>query len=398
MSRSLLMWLFAVIAASANADSATSLSFALDLHYDSIVDESQLDMGVEVYGESTCLAVRTVDRAPDVNADGIPDWWETYYGVQKGSFAPFDDADGDGFCNLAEFNADTNPLMADRINSLGACSSCCLVDTGGRATCLDQNYDLTEIWSCASPFIVDTVGRSPDSDGDGIPDWYEYLWGMNPEKEDASEDSDGDGFSNRQEYNAGTNPMFAENWILSSMESSHHFETDTMGLSRDGRPLEGETMAVVMTSIGFVCDTGGLYYDWDGDGIPNWWELRYSLDGSKISVNPGVDDDGDGVSNLAEFVAYTDPTNAMSRFTVGLARLVLLDDKIATGNLIGNERFVLKWDSAVGRTYIVLASDGSEGFCQVKKIRGTGAPIEYVPPQDKTMMLYKVAVELDEWQ
>ena len=59
----------------------------------------------------------------------------------------------------------------------------------------------------------------------------------------------------------------------------------------------------------FLCDTGGLYYDWDGDGIPNWWEARYSPVGDKMSMLANDDSDGDGVSNFAEFVAYTDPTN-----------------------------------------------------------------------------------------
>jgi len=44
--------------------------------------------------------------------------------------------------------------------------------------------------------------------------------------------------------------------------------------------------------------------DWDGDGIPDDWEIKYGL-------NPGVDDsgldpDGDGLPNLQEYYRGTD--------------------------------------------------------------------------------------------
>jgi IPT/TIG domain/Bacterial TSP3 repeat len=47
-----------------------------------------------------------------------------------------------------------------------------------------------------------------DQDGDGLPNWFEQLYGLNPfDATDAGIDSDGDGFTNLQEYLAGTNPL-----------------------------------------------------------------------------------------------------------------------------------------------------------------------------------------------
>src|SRR5262249_46845004 len=51
----------------------------------------------------------------------------------------------------------------------------------------------------------------------------------------------------------------------------------------------------------------------DSDGIPDWWRLAYfdHVPGSAADNSRGSDDaDGDGVSNLTEFLSGTDPLNA----------------------------------------------------------------------------------------
>lgn len=52
-----------------------------------------------------------------------------------------------------------------------------------------------------------------------------------------------------------------------------------------------------------------------GDGIPNGWKQQYGLDplDSKLA---NKDSDGDGMSNLQEYLAGTDPTNAASFFGI----------------------------------------------------------------------------------
>jgi beta-glucanase (GH16 family) len=52
-----------------------------------------------------------------------------------------------------------------------------------------------------------------------------------------------------------------------------------------------------------------------GDGIPNGWKQQYGLDPFNPALS-GADPDGDGMSNLQEYLAGTDPTNSASYFHI----------------------------------------------------------------------------------
>ncbi len=49
--------------------------------------------------------------------------------------------------------------------------------------------------------------------------------------------------------------------------------------------------------------------DSDGNGMPDWWQIQYF---GHLGVDPNADPDGDGMSNLREYLAGTDPTDASS--------------------------------------------------------------------------------------
>jgi len=79
--------------------------------------------------------------------------------------------------------------------------------------------------------------------------------------------------------------------------------------------------------------------DMDADFMPNWWEDRYF--GGITNASATKDADGDGQSNLDEFIAGMNPTNSDSFF------------RVQAFNSPSNGVFVLNWDVVTGRVYSI---------------------------------------------
>lgn len=95
---------------------------------------------------------------------------------------------------------------------------------------------------------------------------------------------------------------------------------DSLLLTNVGTANQGPYFVAVSNSVGSVASVlANLYIDSRGCGMPDSWQLQYF--GSLNQPATG-DYDGDGVSNLQEFLDGTNPTNAAS----ALYRITLLND------------------------------------------------------------------------
>ncbi|MFH0908189.1 MAG: LamG-like jellyroll fold domain-containing protein [bacterium] len=162
--------------------------------------------------------------------------------------------------------------------------------------------------------------ESTDTDGDGLADYWEIFYGLNPfvatGDDGAWGDVDRDGLNNLAEFQAGTDPR--------------DFDTDGDGFSDfDGTNAVGQTF-------------GDLYAD--GDGMDDDWETEFPGALSPQKFDAFDDPDGDGWSNFAEFMfngpsgtgttCRTNPTDAGSRPTPNVGFLVKYKGTTRTGNLV----------------------------------------------------------------
>lgn len=120
------------------------------------------------------------------------------------------------------------------------------------------------------------------------------------------------------------------------------YRTVTMGI-----PFEtistAATRASVMTRVMDFFDAGKGVADSNTNGIPDDWELEYF--GSITGAVASADSDADGMNNLQEYIAGTDPTNAASVLCVTHAA--------CENGASESPQVVLQWESVPGRTYAI---------------------------------------------
>lgn len=133
------------------------------------------------------------------------------------------------------------------------------------------------------------VHLETDSSGEGLPDWWKTMYGLDVGSSEGDHgrygDPDGDGLPNIAEFWAGTDPL---NWDTYEDGFSDY---DSIG-------------------PGQILTWGQLYTDWDG--MADAWEAQYPDILSPLAYDAHLDPDGDGWSNFAEFMAGTDPSDVGS--------------------------------------------------------------------------------------
>ena len=140
---------------------------------------------------------------------------------------------------------------------------------------------------------VDSIYASTsDTDADGLYDWWENIYAV---EQGAGGDDDGDGLSNYVEY------MLSEVFNLNSNSTWIRFAPDN-------------AFSVNPNVSDYFFRLNQLYAGeifTDHDRIKDQWESKYLVDNDNVSpyaYDPDIDADADGWSNEAEFQSGTKPT------------------------------------------------------------------------------------------
>lgn len=179
-------------------------------------------------------------------------------------------------------------------------------------------------------FITRQALGPADTDSDGMPDPWEtlYLFDIN-NPADAALNADTDALTNLQEFLAGTNPRVAD--------------TDNDGAD-DAVEIAHGTSPTLDTSFPEWIDFAGTADDLDNNGLSDAWMIW----AGGTARLPSADDDGDGMTNLEESEAGTDPDDPASRLEL---------DVIPSANDL-----IVEWTDLPFKSHLIETSDLIAGW------------------------------------
>jgi len=164
----------------------------------------------------------------------------------------------------------------------------------------------TRTFRVAAALGVETLRPLADQDGDGMPNGWELLNGLDPFVNDAALDADSDGLTNLQEFMAGTDPSYADtdgDGMPDKWEVNNAFNPSSASDAEVDADSDG------LTNLReFQLGTDPRKADTDGDGMPDKWEVDNAFNPSN-AADAAQDADADSLTNLREFRLGTNPRN-----------------------------------------------------------------------------------------
>jgi len=151
--------------------------------------------------------------------------------------------------------------------------------------CLNASMEASGFFAINMSMKVEDGGAYIDFDRDGIPNYRDEGIALNIALDDG--DSNDDGYSDLMIFLAGISAP--EQVHLQSKCEDHTADSDHDGLTDCEETL-------LKTSL--------VNFDTDGDGIPDYLEVRFGLD-PLDAIDASLDTDGDGVNNFNEVKANT---------------------------------------------------------------------------------------------
>jgi|GEM_PF-1861810 len=147
-----------------------------------------------------------------------------------------------------------------------------------------------------------------DTDGDGLPDYWETANGLNPaDPGDAALDGDGDGLSNADEYLAETNPAVADSDGDGVVDGQDLFPTEAVAASVSPTNIDSDEKTEVELAVTYLSAPGASILvrqavDLNANGTADAGEpvvRSFSVTDGVASSNPNVQGDEDGAADGA---------------------------------------------------------------------------------------------------
>ncbi|MDD4527125.1 MAG: hypothetical protein PHF25_03695 [Candidatus Margulisbacteria bacterium] len=275
------------------------------------------------------ITVSKVPTSNDTDGDGIPNWFEDEYGLNVNEVNT-GDIDGDGWSDLEEYTARTNPTqwtphfpLIDNFERVGYPW---LADGISITRSTVVGYPTTSLLvnGIASNYFGGFVGAYIYNPLNTMPKVYKSLTmyidnsnGMVGDKIEVQlQDKDGDAFSFTQVLITADWKWYTfvlDNFVKTNSAASGNGVFNLEDLSYVGYTFVSATKngVINMKLDEIALSTVPTSDDTDGDGLPNWWEELYGLDPNVANINPSgdlTDTDGDNITDLEEYLRGLDPT------------------------------------------------------------------------------------------